>query len=55
LKSALAAGITDAYVIVLVLALAGIAAIAALLLTAHFKLRAPDLQRFDDGKPALEA
>jgi MFS family permease len=55
LKSALAAGIADAYLIVLVLALAGIAAIAALLLTAHFKLRAPDLQRFDDGKPALEA
>jgi MFS family permease len=55
LKSALAAGITDAYVIVLVLALAGVAAIAALLLTTHFKLRAPNLQRFDDGKPALDA
>ena len=55
LKSALAAGIGDAYVIVLVLALAGIAAIAVLLLTAHVKLRAPDLRRFDDGKPALEA
>jgi MFS family permease len=55
LKSALAAGIADAYVIVLVLAVAGIAAIAALLLTTHFKLRAPDLQRFDDGKPALDA
>ena len=55
LKSALAAGIGDAYVILLVLALAGITAIAALLLTTHVKLRAPDLQRFDDGKPALDA
>jgi MFS family permease len=55
LKSALAAGIADAYVIVLVLAVAGTAAIAALLLTTHFKLRAPDLKRFDDGKPALDA
>jgi MFS family permease len=55
LKSALAAGIADAYVIVLVLAVAGTAVIAALLLTTHFKLRAPDLQRFDDGKPALDA
>jgi hypothetical protein len=55
LKSALAAGISDAYVIVLVLALIGVAAIAALLLTTHFKLRAPDLQRFDDGEPALDA
>ncbi|MEA2784522.1 MAG: hypothetical protein QOF71_626 [Candidatus Eremiobacteraeota bacterium] len=55
LKGALAAGITDAYLIVLVLALAGVAAIAALLLTTHYKLRAPNLQRFDDGKPALDA
>jgi len=55
LKSALAAGIGDAYVIVLVLALAGLAAIAALLLATHVKLRAPDLQRFDEGKPALDA
>jgi MFS family permease len=55
LKSALAAGIADAYVIVLILALAGIVAIAVLLVTTHVKLRAPDLQRFDDGKPALEA
>jgi hypothetical protein len=55
LKSALSAGIADAYVIVLVLALIGVAAIAALLLTTHFKLRAPDLKRFDDGKPALDA
>ena len=55
LKGALNAGLADAYVIVLVLALAGIAAIAALLLTAHVTLRAPDLQRFDEGKPALEA
>jgi len=55
LKNALAAGIGDAYVIVLMLALAGIAAIVALLLSTHFRLRAPDLQRFDDGKPALDA
>ena len=55
LRSALAAGITDAYLIVLALALAGVAAIAALLLTTHYKLRAPKLQRFDEGKPALEA
>ena len=55
LKSALAAGIDDAYVIVLVLALAGVALITALLLSTHFTLRAPDLQRFDDGKPALDA
>ncbi|MDP9105293.1 MAG: hypothetical protein M3N49_05090, partial [Candidatus Eremiobacteraeota bacterium] len=55
LKSALAAGIGDAYVIVLVLAVAGTAAIAALLLTTHFKLRAPDLKRFDAGNPALDA
>jgi len=55
LKGALGAGISDAYVIVFGLAVAGIAAIAALLLTTHFKLRAPDLKRFDDGKPALDA
>ncbi len=55
LKSALAAGIADAYAIVLMLALAGIAAIAALLLATHVKLRAPDLRKFDEGKPALDA
>ncbi len=55
LKSALAAGIADAYVIVLVLALGGITLIAALLLATHFKPRPPDLQRFDEGKPALDA
>jgi MFS family permease len=55
LKRALAAGIDDAYVIVLVLALAGIAAIAILLITSHVELRAPDLQRFDEGRPALDA
>jgi MFS family permease len=55
LKSALAAGIGDAYAIVLMVALAGIAAIAALLLATHVRLRAPDLQKFDDGKPALDA
>jgi hypothetical protein len=54
LKSALTAGIDDAYVIVLVLALTGIVAIAALLLTAHFRLRAPNLKCFDEGKPALD-
>lgn len=55
LKAALAVGIDDAYTIVLVLAIAGIVAIATLLLVGHVKLRAPDLQKFDDGKPALEA
>jgi MFS family permease len=54
LQRALALGIADAYVIVLVLALAGIAAIAALLIVTHVPLRAPDLRKFDEGKPALE-
>jgi MFS family permease len=53
LKRALALGIDDAYLIVVALALAGIIAIAALLLAAHVKLRAPDLAKFDEGKPAL--
>ena len=55
LKRALALGIADAYVIVLVLALAGALAIGALLLATHVRLRAPDLERFDKGEPALEA
>jgi hypothetical protein len=54
LKRALALGIGDAYVIVLVLALAGIAAIAAVLIAARVRLRAPDLKKFDEGRPALE-
>ncbi len=55
LRGALAAAISDAYAIVLVLGLIGIAAIAVLLLATHVPLRAPDLKKFDDGKPALEA
>ncbi|HEX3466321.1 MAG TPA: MFS transporter [Candidatus Elarobacter sp.] len=55
LKRALALAIADAYVIVLLLALAGIVAIAALLVATRVKLRAPDLAKFDEGKPALEA
>jgi MFS family permease len=55
LRRALTLGIDDAYLIVLALALAGIAAIAALLIATHVKLRAPDVKKFDEGKPALEA
>jgi MFS family permease len=55
LKAALAHGIDEAYTIVLVLAIVGIVAIAALLLAGHVQLRAPDLARFDAGEPALEA
>lgn len=55
LKHALAQGIDDAYLIVVVLALAGVVAIAMLLLVAHVPLRKPDLVKFDAGKPALEA
>jgi MFS family permease len=55
LKRALALGIDDAYVIVLLLALAGALAIAALLIATHVRLRAPDLARFDKGEPALDA
>jgi MFS family permease len=54
LRKALAMGIADAYVIVLVLAILGIGAIGFLLVTTHVPLRAPDLTRFDQGKPALE-
>jgi MFS family permease len=55
LRHALALGIADAYVTIVALALAGLAAIAALLLAAHVRLRAPDLRRFDAGQPALDA
>jgi MFS family permease len=55
LKAALAHGIDEAYLIVTILAIAGIVAIAALLLATHVKLRTPDLQKFDEGQPALEA
>jgi len=39
----------------MILAIAGIVAIAALLLIGHVKLRAPDLQKFDEGQAALDA
>jgi MFS family permease len=55
LRAALALGIADAYIVVICVAVAGILAIAVLLMTTHVKLRAPDLKRFDEGKPALDA
>ena len=54
LKRALTLGVDDAYTIVLALSLAGIVAITVLLIATHVKLRAPDLRKFDEGKPALE-
>lgn len=55
LRRALALGITDAYVVVFIVALCGVAVIAAILLGTHLRLSAPDLRRFDQGQPALEA
>ena len=55
LRRALALGITDAYLVIFVVALVGIAAIAMILLATHLRLRAPDFRRFDRGQPALEA
>ena len=55
LPHALSLGIADADVLVLALALLGIAAIVALLLATRVRLRAPDLERFDRGEPALAA
>ncbi len=52
-RRALALGIDDAYVIVVVVALAGTAAIVALMLAARVRLVPPDLQRFDEGHAAL--
>ena len=52
---ALSLAIGDAYVIVLALALAGIVAIAALMIATRVTLRTPDLARFDEGRPALDA
>ncbi len=54
LRRALAAAISDAYVIVIVLALIGIAGVVLVLVATRVQLRAPDLRKFDDGKPALE-
>ncbi|HEY4440213.1 MAG TPA: MFS transporter, partial [Candidatus Elarobacter sp.] len=54
LRRALALGIADAYGIVTTLALAGTAAIVVLIVIGHIPLRAPDLKRFDEGKPALD-
>jgi MFS family permease len=54
LARVIALGIADAFLIVLALALAGIVAIAALLLATRVKLRPPDLAKFDAGEPALE-
>ncbi len=55
LKQALLRGIDEAYTIVMILAIVGVAAIAVLLFVAHVPLRAPDLQKFDEGRPALQA
>jgi MFS family permease len=55
LKHALVSGIDEAYVMVVILALVGAAAIAITLLAAHVPLRAPDLRKFDEGKAALAA
>jgi MFS family permease len=55
LRHALALGIADAYAVIVVLALGGIAAVALLLLATHVPLRAPDPRRFDAGEPALDA
>ena len=49
LKQTLVAGIDEAYTIVVILALAGALAIAIILLALHVPLRAPDLQKFDEG------
>jgi hypothetical protein len=54
LRRTLALAIADSYLIVLVLAIVGVAAIGFLVVTTHVPLRAPDLARFDQGKPALE-
>jgi hypothetical protein len=54
LRRALALSIDDAYLIVVALAVAGIVAIAVLMIGTHVKLRAPDLAKFDEGKPALD-
>ena len=53
LQSALAGGIHDTLVAVLLLALCGTAAIGALLLRLHRPLATPDLAAFDAGQPAL--
>jgi MFS family permease len=55
LRRALSLGIADAYWIIVALALAGTTAIVGLIAAAHVPLRAPDLARFDAGKPALDA
>lgn len=54
LEHALAAGIADAYVLIALLALGGLIAIAALLIATRYRLRAPDLARFDAGHPAFD-
>ena len=55
LKQSLAVGIDEGYTIVLVLTIVGVVTVVALLLAGHVKLRAPALQKFDEGLPALEA
>jgi hypothetical protein len=53
LQSALAGGIHDTLFAFLLLACAGLAAIALLVIRLHRPLITPDLAAFDGGKPAL--
>lgn len=53
LQSALAGGIHDTLLLMLLLVCAGLAAIAVLLVRLHSPLRSPDLAAFDSGQPAL--
>jgi MFS family permease len=53
LQDALGHGISDAFVIVLGLALIGVALIAFILIHEHVPLTAPDMKKFDEGQPAL--
>jgi MFS family permease len=53
LPHALSLGIADADVLIVALTAIGLIAIVALLRATHLKLRAPDLERFDRGEPAL--
>lgn len=55
LQHALGLGIADCYLLISLLALAGIAAIAGLLLATRVRLRAPNLAEFDAGRPAIDA
>ena len=53
LPHALSLGVADADMLIVVIAALGLAVIVAVLLATHVTLRAPDLERFDRGEPAL--